>query len=132
MPPTSTSRSSLWIPTTSPSETIPASTGSSPLCTSTARDAALPPPARSTEVCASRATEPTTPSVVPTEPPGRDATPSPCADTVKRILDCCQFQVAIWLYWRIRAIVHHFVGVFWLVCAQYSFLASNCVSIMLG
>eukprot|EP00128_Syssomonas_multiformis_P007049 Colp12_sorted_trinity150504_noHs@14017 len=83
MPPTSTSRSSLWIPTTSPSETIPASTGSSPLSTSTAKEEVSPPPARSTEVCASRATEPTTPSVVPTEPPGRDATPSPCADTAK-------------------------------------------------
>merc|ERR1712000_135309 len=81
-PPTSTTRSSSSTPSTRPSVSIPASTGSSTPSTSTARPVVSPPPARSPAV-STRATATTTPRPVAARP-GSARTPSPCGATDKR------------------------------------------------
>lgn len=72
-----------WIPSTLLSETTLASTGSLTPSTSTVREEVLHLQAANTVVYVWRVTAPITPSVVPTELPGRDATPRACVVTVK-------------------------------------------------
>ena len=81
--PTSTTRWSSSTPSTRPSASTPASTGSSTRCTSTARLAVSPPPARS-HVVSTRATATTRPAPA-AERPGRDTTPCLSGATDKHL-----------------------------------------------
>merc|ERR1711879_614123 len=95
---TSTSRSSSSTLRTRLSAGTPGSTGSATLSTSAGRPAALPPPARSPAASA-RATGTTTPR---STRPGRSTTPSPSADTAKRVLAVGSRVVSrrLWAVWQ--------------------------------